>query len=201
MEYKHPQLSSSHGGGGGGGVVAKSCLALATPWTTAACQAPLSMGFSRQEYWSGLPFPSPPPLMSTTKSKLPAEQLLMKKIGIYQKRSSTTRDIRKEPQQDGQEGWTHNIIKFHTPEWVTQQTGEQLYCIVSSVTYKWLGSSDGKESACNTGDLDLIPEAKRSPGEENGYQLKYSCLENSMDRRAWKITVHNIAKSQIQLSD
>ena len=42
----------------GGGLVAKSCLTLATPWTV-ACQAPLCMGFSRQEYWSGLPFPSP----------------------------------------------------------------------------------------------------------------------------------------------
>ena len=43
---------------GGGGLVAKSCLTLVTPWTV-ACQAPRSMGFSRQEYWSGLPFPSP----------------------------------------------------------------------------------------------------------------------------------------------
>ena len=42
----------------GGGLVAKSCLTLVTPWTVAH-QAPLSMGFSRQEYWSGLPFPSP----------------------------------------------------------------------------------------------------------------------------------------------
>ena len=42
----------------GGGLVAKLCPTLATPWTV-ACQAPLSMGFSRQEYWSGLPFPSP----------------------------------------------------------------------------------------------------------------------------------------------
>ena len=42
----------------GGGLVAKSCPTLATPWTIAH-QAPLSMGFSRQEYWSGLPFPSP----------------------------------------------------------------------------------------------------------------------------------------------
>ena len=40
-----------------GGLVAKSCPTLATPWTV-ACQAPLSMGFSRQEYWSGLPLPS-----------------------------------------------------------------------------------------------------------------------------------------------
>ena len=42
----------------GGGLVAKSCLTLATPWNV-ACQAPLSMRFSRQEYWSVLPFPSP----------------------------------------------------------------------------------------------------------------------------------------------
>ena len=44
--------------GGGGGLVAKSCPTLATPWAI-ACQAPLSMGFSRQEYWKGLTFPSP----------------------------------------------------------------------------------------------------------------------------------------------
>ena len=42
----------------GGGLVAKSCPTLAIPWTV-ACQAPLSMGFSRRERWSGLPFPSP----------------------------------------------------------------------------------------------------------------------------------------------
>ena len=44
--------------GGGGGLVAKSCPTLVIPWTV-ACQIPLPMGFSRQEYWSGLPFPSP----------------------------------------------------------------------------------------------------------------------------------------------
>ena len=43
---------------GGGGAVAKSCPTLVTPRTVAR-QAPLSTGFSRQEYWSGLPFPSP----------------------------------------------------------------------------------------------------------------------------------------------
>ena len=45
-------------GAGGGGLVAKSCLTLVTPWTVAH-QAPLSMGFPKQECWSGLPFPSP----------------------------------------------------------------------------------------------------------------------------------------------
>ena len=43
---------------GGGGFVAKLCPTLATPWTV-ACQAPVSMEFSRQDYWSGWPFPSP----------------------------------------------------------------------------------------------------------------------------------------------
>ena len=45
-------------GGGSGGLVAKLCLTLVTPWTVAH-QAPLSMGFSRQEYWSGFLFPFP----------------------------------------------------------------------------------------------------------------------------------------------
>ena len=48
--------------GGNGGLVIKPCLTLVTPWTV-ACQAPLSVGFSRQEYWSGLPFPSPGDLL------------------------------------------------------------------------------------------------------------------------------------------
>ena len=43
------------------------------------------------------------------------------------------------------------------------------------------GSSAGKESACNEGDLGLIPELGRSPGEGKGSPLQYSGLENSMD--------------------
>ena len=46
--------------------------------------------------------------------------------------------------------------------------------------------SDGKESAWNAGDLDSIPESRRSPGEENGNPLQYSCLENPMDRGTWR---------------
>ena len=46
-----------------GGVVAKSCSTLTTPWTV-ACQAPLSMGFFRQEYWNGLPCPLPGDLLN-----------------------------------------------------------------------------------------------------------------------------------------
>ena len=47
------------------------------------------------------------------------------------------------------------------------------------------GGSAGKESACNVGDLGLIPGLERSPGEGNSYPLQYSGLENSMDRGAW----------------
>ena len=50
------------------------------------------------------------------------------------------------------------------------------------------GGSDGKESACNAGDLGLIPGLGRSPGEGNGNPLQYSCLGNSMDRGAWRAT-------------
>ena len=57
------------------------------------------------------------------------------------------------------------------------------------------GSSDGKESACSVGDPGSTPELGRSPGEENGYPLQCSCLENPMDRGAWGATVHGVAKS------
>ena len=45
--------------------------------------------------------------------------------------------------------------------------------------------SDGKESDCNAGDLDLTPGVEISPGEGHGNPLQYSCLKNSMDREAW----------------
>jgi len=53
------------------------------------------------------------------------------------------------------------------------------------------GVSDGKESACNVGELGSIPGLGRSPRKGNGNPLQYSCLENSMDTR-----VLGVAKSQ-----
>ena len=58
------------------------------------------------------------------------------------------------------------------------------------------GGSAGKESACNAGDLGLIPGLERSPGEGNSYPLQYPGLENPMDCR-----VHWVAKSGKWLSD
>ena len=63
------------------------------------------------------------------------------------------------------------------------------------------GYSDRKVSACNVGDLGLIPGSGRSPGEGNGNLLQYSCLENSMDGGAWWTTVHGVTKSRTQLSN
>ena len=58
------------------------------------------------------------------------------------------------------------------------------------------GSSVGKESTCNAGDLGVIPGLGRSPRERNGYPLQYSGLEDSMDCIA-----HGVARSWIRLSD
>ena len=63
------------------------------------------------------------------------------------------------------------------------------------------GGSDSKESACNMGDMGLIPGLGRSPGEGNGYPLQYSGLENSMDKGAWRATAHGVAKSWTWLRD
>ena len=57
------------------------------------------------------------------------------------------------------------------------------------------GSSDGKAVAYNAGDPGLIPGSGRSPGEGNGNPLQYPCLENPMDRGAWRATVHGVSKS------
>ena len=66
--------------GYGGGLTAKSCLTLVTLWTV-ECQALLSMEFSTQEYWSGLPFPSPGDLCNPRTDRgspaLQADSLLM----------------------------------------------------------------------------------------------------------------------------
>ena len=65
---------------------------------------------------------------------------------------------------------------------------------------QWLSS---KESICNAGDagdVSSIPGLGRCPGGGCGNPLHYSCLENPMDRGAWKDMVHRVAKSQIRLN-
>ena len=72
-----------------------------------------------------------------------------------------------------------------------------LSCVQLLVTLQGFpGGSAGKESACNAGDQGLIPGLERSPGEGNDCPLKYSDLENFMDRGAWEVAVHGVTKSQ-----
>ena len=69
-------------------------------------------------------------------------------------------------------------------------------CLNKIYTSTWASLvAHGKESACNAGDMGLISKSGRSPGGRNSYPFQYSCLENSMDRGAWRATVHGVAKS------
>ena len=84
------------------------------------------------------------------------------------------------------------------------------YCSISLLTFgvvsvwivAFLASTDGsvgKESICNAGDAGdtgSVLGSQRSPGGVHGNQLQYSCLESLMDRGAWRVTVHRVAKSQ-----
>ena len=68
---------------------------------------------------------------------------------------------------------------------------------------RWRGfpdGSEGKASACNAGHPALTPGLEKSPGEGNDNPLRYSCLENPMDRGAWWATVHRATKSRTHLS-
>ena len=57
------------------------------------------------------------------------------------------------------------------------------------------------ESTCNVGDAGSIPGSGRSPGDGNGNPLQYSCLENPMDRGAWRAIVHGVTQSQTWLTN
>ena len=65
----------------------------------------------------------------------------------------------------------------------------------TKITRGFPGYSLVKNLPANTGDTGLIPGSGRSPGEENGNPLQYSCLGNPMDRGAWRATVHGVTKS------
>ena len=79
-------------------------------------------------------------------------------------------------------------------DWVK---GKELAKLQSTVTWMRIKnphSSVSKKSACSAGDLGSIPGSGRSPGEENGNPLQYSCLGHPMDRGAWQATVHGVTR-------
>ena len=124
------------------------------PWTVAR-QAPLSMGFSRQEYWSGLPFSPPGDLPDLGVEPTSPWWLSWKRI-------------RPQCKRPGFDPWVGNI------RWSRDR-------LPTPVFLGFPCDSAGKESTCNARDLGSIPRLGRSPGEGNGYPLQYSGLENSTD--------------------
>ena len=85
--------------------------------------------------------------------------------------------------------WKREVIRV-TASWIVGRIESSAVCVNC-----FSGGSDGKESACNAGDPGLIPGSGRSPWRRD--QLWYSCLENPMDRRAWRVTAHGIAESDM----
>ena len=107
-----------------------------------------------------------------------------------------------------------NIVQFFDFPWLTGQCsiagqssthekGSLLECFLidPKSMLGFPGGSVVKNPPNNAGDMGLIPESGRSPGEGNGNPLQYSCLGNSMNRAVWRATVHGVAKSPIQLSN
>ena len=79
----------------------------------------------------------------------------------------------------------------------TEKYKKKKFCeVLDILVLVFLGGSDSKESACNAGEMGLIPGPGISPGEGSGNPLQYSYLENSMERGAWWATVHGVTKSQ-----
>ena len=84
----------------------------------------------------------------------------------------------------------------HYP-WAYSWLGRQRSSLQISLPVKLMvfpSGSEAKESTCNARDPDSIPESGRSSGEGTGNPLQYSCLENPMDRGAWRAAVHVFAE-------
>ena len=118
---------------------------LVTQWT-AAYQAPPPMGFFRQEYWIGLPLPSP----------------INKAQNLWENKRYPKREITEK-------------------KWEAKGKGEKERFAHLKAEFQRIAR-------------DLIPGSGRSPGEENGNPLQYSCLENYIDWGAWLATVHEVTE-------
>ena len=99
----------------------------------------------------------------------------------------------------GYSPWGHRVGH----DWVSTHNGIRQTINRSERKSHWgfPSGSDSKESACNAGYPGSILGSRRSPGEGNGNSFQYSCLENSMDRGAWWVTVHGVVNSQTWLND
>ena len=138
------------------------------------------MGFSRQEYWSGVPLPSPSIPGRGTKILHAAMKI-------------------EDPTCHNQDVVQPN--KYFLINILKNKNVKQKESGVSLKRGCCPGASVVKNSPANAGNSGSIPGSGRSPGGGNGNTLQYNCLGNSMDRGAWWATVHGVAKSWTRLSD
>ena len=148
-----------------------------TPWT-AAHQAPPSMGFSRQEYWSGVPSPSPGWSHNEDLNYSWASQVKL----VVKNLPASAGDL---SDVDLIPGWGRSPGEGNSKP-LQYSWASQVALVVKNLP----------ASAGDLRDMSLIPALGRSPGGGNGNPPQYSCLENPMDRGAWWATVHGVTKSR-----
>ena len=161
---------------------------------------------SKHEYWSGLVFPPPGdlpnPEIEPLSPTLQADSLPLCRLGSPCCHHWTPLSIFAGPSYLllPLEGRCHHLeINLCA---ITLEIN-QSFCRRSQVLAPWnIGLPwrlVGKESTCNAGASGLIPGSERSPGGGHGNSPQYSCLENPMDRGAWRATIHRVTKSRVRL--
>ena len=158
-------------------LVTQLCPTLCSP-PTVACQAPLSRGFSRQEHWNGLPFPSPGDLPNPG---IEPRSPHSRQIHYHLSQCPTLCD----PLDCSPPG---SLVHGDSPGKNIENFFQKIEMLLIP------GGTVVKNLPASGGEASSIPGSGRSPGEGNGNPLHYSCLGNHMDRGVWQATVQGVAK-------
>ena len=163
-----------------------------TPWTV-ACQAPLSMGFSRQEYRRGLPCSSPGDLPDpgNEHTSLMSPNWQAASLPLVPPRN-TWFHFKKKKKNEKKTVWKHR----KSPQLKSKLEKGKL-----TLKLGFPGGSAVKNPLADRRDMGLIPWLGSSPGGGHGNSLQYFCLENSTDRGVWRATGQEVSKGCTQLRD
>ena len=173
-----------------------------TLWTVIH-QAPLSMGFSRQEYWSGLPCP-PPGDLPNPGIKPESLHLLHCRQILYTLSHPGSPGTIIPWFSHGHTIWGNIELKSIISITWCQDFWKLsvLICMVNSYRLpQWLSSKESTCKAGDRGDVSSVPGVGRWPGGGKDNPLQYSHLGNPMDRGTWQAAVHQVPKSQTRLSE
>ena len=181
---------------------------LATPWTV-AYKAPQSMGFSRQEYWKGVPFPSPGDLpnpgIEPESPTLQADALPSEPPGkpLWERKRKTRKCQDQLCCCSGKQSNVYsNQANTQSRKATFKMTGKfGTFLFILSPSSGFPDGSDQRKICLQCGRPRFDPGSGRSHGEGYGNPLQYSCLENPMDWGTGWATVHGVAESQTWLSN